>query len=226
MHPDASAELVYLFRHHAMRDAMVQLLLPSERSRLHQNAMGSYGAIEENIQTARALSIHAELSLEDGHGLSDDEVKAIHAMLLKHLTKWSDLAEEGWLCEEAATALRAIARHPGVSETDSTDARYRAAYALFNAGQLEEVVRELSECEGQLPSTASAALVNLYDLKCTALMVKGAMEEAIQAASRAVELAEQLDDLELLAQSLETKGAALERLGRLEESLEHRERES
>jgi tetratricopeptide (TPR) repeat protein len=225
MGADGSAELHYLFRHQVVRDAMLQLLLPSERSRLHLHAMGSYGPIDDNLHIARALALHAEFALCDGHELTDAEVENVNRERLKHLRKWAELAEANWLPEDAAAAWQAVALHPQVTGLDAARAHYQAATAQFNAGRFSGVLRELDACHEEAAAFEPGPLhVQEQIVRTRFLIGTGKLESAEAAASAAVELAGWLNDPQLLAQSLDCRGSVLERMGRLEESVRLRER--
>ncbi len=218
---DSSAELLYLFRHQVLRDGMYQLLLPSERARLHLMALGTYGPIDGNLVVARELAFHAAGALADGNGLTDAQHKAVRATYLAHLRSWAELANGAYQHAEEAQAWAGVATHPDVRPEDAVEARLRACAALSSAGSYRSALRELDLSIELLKEMQPCRLHAAERVsRARVLAILGEAADAEQCARAAIAQAEALSNKELLADALEVLGSGLERQGRLDESLQ------
>jgi tetratricopeptide (TPR) repeat protein len=222
-----SAESVYLFRHQVLRDGLYQLLLPSERARLHVCALGAYESHDESLQLARELAYHAGAALQGGLGRVEE--KSVRVAQLGYLRRWATLANAAWLADETATAWRAVATHPDAEPLEAAQARIAAWGALEVSGKGREGLDELACCEKVLASLpehgpAGPVHVKLRMLMARVLVSGGEPESSLRYGRSGVALAEALGDDAVLSEALDDLSWICSRTARLPEALNLQER--
>jgi len=222
--PYPSSEDLYVFRSQLLRDGSYQLILPSERARMHALA---YNLIEREAAYANTLAGARELALHAGLAATSEspELRHFRGEYLKSLRRWAEHAEAAWDNTDAADAWRAVASHPDCEAPERANAHLRASNALHTAGrhepagaELEHVRSVLAECpEGdattRLRVNERLAAAQLHEEKGEGPAGDDAVEEALR-------LAETLPDPLLHARVLKQKGHRLRIRGELEAAYE------
>jgi class 3 adenylate cyclase/tetratricopeptide (TPR) repeat protein len=195
----------------------------------HRNAPWGPEADAVAAQARIALRVAAERAA--GVGSHDQAV----AFLEQALVVTTDPAEEAELLEGAGKSASAAA-HPDRAEAflrraievwralgdGGAIARATAALAsaMIDAYRYDAAVDLLEPAVAEFPDPATdAAVVALHGQLARAYMLRDDHRRAIEVADRGLEAAERLDIVEIVADTLVTKGTALGALGRAYEGL-------
>lgn len=201
-----TAESVYLFRHAVMRDAAYQLVLPSQRGRLHRVALEALEDVTpDHARDAIALELaqHAEVaSTSRATNSAQHAAKALHYLLRagEHLERNFDLVG----ATDAFARASVLAR----GRPEAEQARLRQATLLRKTGHLARAQDVLA----QLDPTSHRVESELGHVK----LAQGQVDAATASFEQAVKELRKGSDSVALGQALGNLASALHAKGDLE----------
>jgi tetratricopeptide (TPR) repeat protein len=193
------AEVVYLFRHATLRDAAYQLLPPSQRSRLHMQALEvlEEGMLTSGLDAAAELAQHARMAQEGVTLIGTD----LPLRELRYLRLSAVCAAGKYENSQAADLWQRIARHPASTKLERADAMAEAGLLSWMLGRGPEAL--------QLISQAIDLCGDDKWRKAYCLIERGTMhrdvrenDDAMRDLSQALELARQCGDKQLQLRAL------------------------
>lgn len=160
-----NAQLEYLFRHSAIREAVYSGTAPLERARMHDLAAQAYGLLVNagaNGAIVREQARHAAESAR-ARGLADKQRKEdiLDATELRFARAGAEDADRAYQVQDAGRLWRAVADHRLTTGPDRRFALRRAAEALRHAGQLEDARQCLLQARNLQPAAEEAARISI-----------------------------------------------------------------
>lgn len=157
------AELEYLFRHSAIRDAAYLATPALERARIHDLAAQAYGvlvAAGANGTISREQARHSAESAR-ARGLADQQRKEdiLGSTELRFARAGAEDADKAYQVQDAARLWRQVAEHRMTGGPDRRYALRRAAEALRHAGQHDEARACLVKARELNPDPEEAARI-------------------------------------------------------------------
>jgi tetratricopeptide (TPR) repeat protein len=192
----------YVFWSAAARDAAYQLLLPTERARLHALALDSL----DPATSPEELAEHARLAQESG---------GAEHLLPRELAFTRIAAREALKAGRHFDAARLCARWAQLCDQCSAElgeAMLARANALANAGRASEA--EACAREAVRAAQSDAFSAEAWRAVCEVLYQSGRYEAALEAGAQAIACAELARDARLLAQCTHAQLSPLRELGR------------
>ncbi|MHC4841568.1 MAG: tetratricopeptide repeat protein [Planctomycetota bacterium] len=202
-----NAELAYVFRHLIVQEGAYQLIPPSARALLHQDAIRT---LEDHpLHNARGFAREiARHAFEAKQAYTENRRLNLERVELKYLTRAAEQADSSFDMRESADLWQKVVNHNLVQGEELSKARLNLADCLRHAGRADE-----SKAIAQQAHDEDRALESLIAL-CNALRQLG---EYIEARTLLDEALENECDDDVRANALAALAMTLRDLGEVEE---------
>ncbi|MCL4730424.1 MAG: tetratricopeptide repeat protein [Planctomycetes bacterium] len=158
-----AAELEYLFRHTAIREAVYSAASPAERARLHDLASAAWGELVAggaNGVCAREQARHgAEAARARAQADRQRKEDILDAAELRFARAGAEDADRAYQVQDAARLWRVVADHRLTTPPERRLALRHAAEAMRHAGRLEDSRRCLEQVRELGPDAEESARV-------------------------------------------------------------------